>query len=254
MEQNEMVAALEALIFACGEPVTYRELKKVFSRHLKELPDEEKEASLNRLRPCLKELRKRWPQEGEEARGFALIEVADGYTFRSVSRYSDLIRALREQRPVRLSKPALETLSIVAYRQPVTKSEIDFVRGVDCGGTLRILLERGLLKIVGKKEEPGRPLLYGTTRDFLSFFNLSNLKELPSLREYQELNEDSVEKISLFDEELSAVVAVAKQKLEGVDEEGVGLLVEAMDNLASTEIQARDALAQEGIVLDPDDA
>ena len=254
MEQDEMVAALEALIFACGEPVTFRELKKVFSRHLKELPEDERDEALGRLRPSLKQLRKRWPEDGDEARGFALVEVAEGYTFRSVSKYADLIRALREQRPVRLSKPALETLSIVAYRQPVTKSEIDFVRGVDCGGTLRILLERGLLKIVGKKEEPGRPLLYGTTRDFLSFFNLSNLKELPSLREYQELNEESAEKVSLFDAELTAVVAVAKEKLAGVGEEGVGLLVEAMDNLASTETQTRDALAQEGIVLDGDDA
>lgn len=254
MEQDEMVAALEALIFACGEPVTFRELKKVLSRHLKELPEDERDEAVGRLRPSLKQLRKRWPEDGDEARGFALVEVAEGYTFRSVSKYADLIRALREQRPVRLSKPALETLSIVAYRQPVTKSEIDFVRGVDCGGTLRILLERGLLKIVGKKEEPGRPLLYGTTRDFLSFFNLSNLKELPSLREYQELNEESAEKVSLFDAELTAVVAVAKEKLAGVGEEGVGLLVEAMDNLASTETQTRDALAQEGIVLDGDDA
>ena len=252
MQQDEMVAALEALIFACGEPVTFRELKKVFARHLKDLPTEDKDAALNRLRPSIKALRKRWPEDGETARGFALVEVAEGYTFRSVSQYADLIRALREQRPVRLSKPALETLSIVAYRQPVTKSEIDFVRGVDCGGTLRILLERGLLKIVGKKEEPGRPLLYGTTRDFLSFFNLSSLKELPSLREYQELNEESAEKVSLFDAELTAVVAAAKEKLDANSEEGVSLLVEAMDNLASTETQTRDALAQEGIVLEDD--
>lgn len=249
-----MVGALEALIFACGEPVTFRELKKVFSRHLKELPSEEREAALNRLRPALKELRKRWPESGDNARGFALLEVSEGYAFRSVPQYADLIRALREQRPVRLSKPALETLSIVAYRQPVTKSEIDFVRGVDCGGTLRILLERGLLKIVGKKEEPGRPLLYGTTRDFLSFFNLSSLKELPSLREYQELNEESAEKVSLFDAELTAVVAAAKEKLDATSEEGVSLLVEAMDNLSSTETQTRDALAQEGIVLEGDEA
>lgn len=244
-----MVGAIEALIFACGEPVTQREIRTVLARHFKDFPEDQRSAALDKLGPALKELKSKWPQDESSQRGFALFEVAQGYAFRSLPKHADLIRALREQRPVRLSKPALETLSIVAYRQPVTKSEIDFVRGVDCGGTLRILLERGLLKIVGKKDEPGRPLLYGTTRDFLSFFNIPSLKQLPSLREYQELNQESSEKMSLFDAELTAVVAAAKEKIAANEETGVGLLVEAMDNLASTETQAKDALAQEGIVL-----
>jgi segregation and condensation protein B len=94
-------------------------------------------------------------------------------------------------RPVRLTRAQLETLAIVAYRQPITKPEIDEIRGVDAGGTLHLLLDRQLVRVLGKKEEPGRPLLYGTTKDFLEFFNLSDLRDLPTLREYHELSEDS---------------------------------------------------------------
>ncbi len=123
------------------------------------------------------------------------------------------------------------------------------VRGVDCGGTLRILLERRLLKIVGKKEEPGRPLLYGTTRDFLSFFNLGSLKDLPSLREYQELNEESAEKLHQFDSEFGNAIETAKEKLEVGEEPAVGSLEDALTNLDSTEEGAREALADRGILL-----
>ena len=100
------------------------------------------------------------------------------------------MRRLLQIRPQRLTRPALETLAVIAYRQPVTRPEIEDIRGVDCGAVLKALLERKLIKILGKKEEPGHPLLYGSTREFLEFFNLKNLASLPTLREFQELSEE----------------------------------------------------------------
>jgi segregation and condensation protein B len=93
-------------------------------------------------------------------------------------------------KPQRLTRAALETLAIVAYRQPVTRPEIEEIRGVDCGAVVKALLERRLVKILGKKEEPGRPILYGTTREFLEFFSLKDLASLPTLREFHELSEE----------------------------------------------------------------
>jgi segregation and condensation protein B len=92
---------------------------------------------------------------------------------------------------VRLSRAQVETLAILAYRQPVTRPEIDDIRGVDSGPVLKVLLERDLVRILGKKDEPGRPMIYGTTTAFLEFFGLKSLKDLPTLREFTELSEDS---------------------------------------------------------------
>jgi segregation and condensation protein B len=94
-------------------------------------------------------------------------------------------------KPLRLTRAALETLAIVAYRQPITRPEMEDLRGVDCGAITKALLERKLIRILGKKDEPGRPLLYGTTREFLELFNLRDLTQLPTLREFQELSEES---------------------------------------------------------------
>ena len=94
-------------------------------------------------------------------------------------------------KPMRLTRAALETLAIVAYRQPVTRPEMEDLRGVDCGAVTKALLERKLIRILGKKDEPGRPLLYGTTKEFLELFNLRDLTQLPTLREFQELSEES---------------------------------------------------------------
>jgi segregation and condensation protein B len=102
------------------------------------------------------------------------------------------VRELTSERPVRLTRAQVETLAIVAYRQPVTRPEVDDIRGVDSGATLKLLLERDLLRILGKKDEPGRPILYGTTSAFLEFFGLKSLKDLPTLREFTELSDESL--------------------------------------------------------------
>jgi segregation and condensation protein B len=122
--------------------------------------------------------------------GVVLHEVAGGWQLRTSPDNSDFARRFLRVKPQRLTRAALETLAIIAYRQPVTRPEIEEIRGVDCGAVVKALLERRLVKILGKKEEPGRPILYGTTREFLEFFSLKDLASLPTLREFHELSEE----------------------------------------------------------------
>ncbi len=144
------------------------------------------------IRGALAELQEQW---SDATRGFHLLEVSGGYQFRSDPEIAPHIRDMLRARPMRLSKPALETLAIVAYRQPVTRAEIEDIRGVDAGGVLRMLLEKKMLRILGKREEPGRPLIYGTSREFLEIFHLRSLKDLPTLQEFQELSQEHQIKI-----------------------------------------------------------
>ena len=125
--------------------------------------------------------------------GIVLTEVAGGWQYRTAPESADFVRRFLKVKPQRLTRAALETLAICAYRQPVTRPEIEDIRGVDSGAVLKALLDRHLIKIVGKKEEVGRPILYGTTRQFLEFFALRDLNALPTLREFQELTEEHQE-------------------------------------------------------------
>ena len=124
-------------------------------------------------------------------RGVELVEVAGGWQFRSSPSSAPFVRDLVAKKPVRLTRAQIETLSISAYRQPITRPEIDEIRGVDSGSSIKVLVEKSLLKILGRKDEPGRPLLYGTTPYFLEFFGLPSLAELPTLREHAELTDES---------------------------------------------------------------
>lgn len=125
--------------------------------------------------------------------GVVLHEVAGGWQLRTAPESSDFVKRFLKVKPQRLTRAALETLAICAYRQPVTRPEIEDIRGVDSGAVLKALLDRRLIKIVGKKEEVGRPILYGTTREFLEFFALKDLSALPTLREFHELTEEHQE-------------------------------------------------------------
>jgi segregation and condensation protein B len=168
-------ALIEALIFASDKPVTLQRLRQL---------TRVKDAA--RIQGAIDELLADY-----EGRGIALQGVSGGYMFRTQSGFSTWVQQLIAGRPVRLSRAQLETLAIIAYRQPITRPEIDDIRGVDSAGTLHVLLDRHLIRILGKKEEPGRPLIYGTTREFLDFFSLGDLRDLPTLREYSELTEES---------------------------------------------------------------
>lgn len=120
--------------------------------------------------------------------GFELVEVAGGWQFRTRTVFHGYITRHIKTRAAKFSQSALETLAIVAYRQPVTRAEVEHLRGVDCGGVLKSLLEKHLVRILGKKDIPGRPLIYGTSKEFLEIFGLKDLKSLPTLKEIQALD------------------------------------------------------------------
>ncbi len=125
--------------------------------------------------------------------GLVLHEVAGGWQFRTDPHSAEYVRRYLRVKPQRLTRAAVETLAIIAYRQPVTRPEVEDIRGVDCGAVIKALLDRKLIKILGKKEEVGRPMLYGTTREFLEFFALKDLSALPTLREFHELTQEHQE-------------------------------------------------------------
>ncbi|HEY4116575.1 MAG TPA: SMC-Scp complex subunit ScpB, partial [Byssovorax sp.] len=165
---------LEALVFASETPLSARELAKLAK------------ADGKLVRALLAEL-----VVDYRPRGFRLDEIGGGFVFRTSPAFAPFVREQVAKRPVRMTRAQIETLAIVAYRQPITRPEIDDVRGVDSGAVLKSLLERDLVRIIGKKEEPGRPILYGTTSLFLEFFGLKALADLPTLKEFTELNDDS---------------------------------------------------------------
>jgi segregation and condensation protein B len=169
-------AVVEALLFASEKPLDPGQIEET-TRFSRELIDS-----------ALADLRRRYaPGTG----GIVLVDLQGRFHLRTDPQVGAYVRRMLHVRPMRLTRAALETLAIVAYRQPVTRPEMEDLRGVDCGAVTRALLERKLIRILGKKDEPGRPLLYGTTREFLELFNLRDLTQLPTLREFQELSEES---------------------------------------------------------------
>ncbi len=142
----------------------------------------------------LKEALERMALELREAEsGIVLEEVSGGWQFRTDVESAEYVRRFLQVKPQRLTRAAVETLAIIAYRQPVTRPEIEEIRSVDSAAVLKALLDRRLVKILGKKEEVGRPILYGTTKEFLEFFALKDLASLPTLREFQELTKEHQE-------------------------------------------------------------
>lgn len=124
--------------------------------------------------------------------GIELVQLAGGWRLRTPEDLAPVVRRLWPDKQIRLSKAALEALSVVAYRQPCTRLDVEDIRGVDCGGVLRSLLERRLVRVVGRKEEPGRPLLYGTTPAFLELFSLPDLRSMPTLRDLEDMRLEEV--------------------------------------------------------------
>jgi len=168
---------IEALLFVADEPLSMERLKKILS------PMETGD-----IRNALEEL-----GQDYEARngGFTLDEVAGGFQFRTRPEHNEWVKKLVEPKPVRLSKAALETLAIIAYKQPVIRSDIEHIRGVDSGGVIRALLERKMVRVLGRREIPGRPLIYATSKRFLEVFGLKDLKDLPTPKEIEEFGRSS---------------------------------------------------------------
>jgi segregation and condensation protein B len=164
---------VEGLLFAAAGPLSLERLCGLLEEH----PRDE-------IRSALEELLAEYREAG---RGILLQEVAGGYQFRTRPELADYLRRFKRGKVVKFSGSALETLAIVAYRQPITRVEVEYLRGVDCGAVLKTLLDRRLVRILGKKDVPGKPILYGTTREFLETFSLKDLASLPSLKEIQDL-------------------------------------------------------------------
>jgi len=169
LEEERLKAILESLLFAAAEPVALSQLVTVLET-----------VARDDIKTALGEMAVAY---AAGARGIVLEEVAGGYQLRTPKEHASYVRKLLAAKPPRLSRPLLETVAIVAYRQPITRPEIEQLRGVDCGGVLDTLVERRLIKIAGRKEAPGRPIMYTTTPEFLELFGLKDLGGLPDLEE-----------------------------------------------------------------------
>jgi segregation and condensation protein B len=180
VEDAQLKAVLESLIFISESPLTLDRMKEVLGINKRDLQ--------RLLSEMMEEYRK-------SERGFLLVEVAEGFQFRTRPEHADWIKKLKKVKSTALSQPSLETLAIVAYRQPVVRMDIEKIRGVDSGGVLHTLLEKKLIKIIGKKDVPGKPLVYGTSRKFLEVFGLKDLSELPTLKDLEGLGPPSAEGI-----------------------------------------------------------
>ena len=172
---------VEALLFSSEKPLNAKDIHAVMP-----------EIAMPDISSALKVLKYEYEALG---RSFYLREISGGYQFRSRSDYSPYILKMLQASPTRLSRATMETLAIVAYKQPVLRQEVERIRGVDVGGVLKTLLEKGLIRIMGRKNLPGRPLVYGTTKKFLEVFDLKDLESLPKLKEIEALGiEEETEK------------------------------------------------------------
>ena len=164
---------IESLLFVAEEPLSVQQLKAI-------LETDDADA----IRSALQELADEYDRRGG---GFEIKQVAGGFQFRTRSEYSEWVKKFLKPSPAKLSRAALETLAIIAYKQPIIRADVEHIRGVDCGGVLRMLLEKKLVRVLGRKDIPGRPMIYGTTRQFLEVFNLKDLRDLPSPKEIESL-------------------------------------------------------------------
>ena len=175
--KTEISNTVEAALFSAEEPLSTKDLRGMFKSEDAPATDE--------LNAILDQLASDY-----HGRGIELVSVANGYRFQTQVQYASALRRLRELRPPRYSRALLETLAIIAYRQPVTRGDVEEVRGVAVStDIMRALLERGWVRQMGEREVPGRPALYGTTTDFLEYFNLASIQQLPELADQRELAE-----------------------------------------------------------------
>lgn len=211
LDYDSLCGAIETLIFMSDKPLPLTKIRNLIDD---ELPLRVIHQSLERL------------MEGYEEKhhGLRLVEVADGYQFRTKATYSRYVQDLFKVNALVLTPSALEVLAIIAYRQPASKVEVDRIRGVDSGHIVRVLMDKRLVKVVGRSEELGRPVLYGTTPEFLEVFNLANLDQLPPESELEALASDKKKDIS----EIKSIVA------EGDKERFVFDEIEELDQLSES--------------------
>ncbi len=199
---------IEAVLFAFDEPLSAVKLQNLF---------ESEKPQTTEIREAIEALKKDY-----EGHALELIEVSSGYRFQVKKDFSSFVKKLWEQKPPRYSRALLETLALVAYRQPITRGEIEEVRGVVVStNIMKILLDRNWIKIVGTKNVPGHPSLYGTTKEFLDYFNLKKLSDLPPLKEWMDIDgaEERLQQMGLTLEELKPSVTDVEAIHESPDDE-----------------------------------
>jgi len=174
MDVTEIKPIIESMLFVSESPLRLETLVTI-------LPEVNKETILEGIRQIKTDYE-------DPSKGVELVEMAGGYQFRTKPHWAEWANRLKKIKAVKFSRAGLETLAIVAYRQPIIRPEIEEIRGVDCGWVLRSLMEKGFVKITGRKDLPGRPIVYGTTQAFLELFSLNRLSDLPSLKEIQPLS------------------------------------------------------------------
>jgi len=215
MTAHPLSSVVEAVLLAAGRPVSVNQLLELFEETQRP-PAEEVSAALADL------------QQSYEGRGMELREVASGWRVQIRPQYADVVSRLWQERPSRYSRALLETLALIAYRQPITRGEIEDIRGVTVATTImRTLHERGWIRVVGHREVPGRPELLGTTREFLDYFGLKSLDDLPTLAELRDL-EDIREQLDLPEAIAAAAVALAQEEVATLDDSGL-VPVESID-------------------------
>ncbi len=177
MDEEKIKLIIEGLLLAAGKTLTIDHMLEIFEEH--ERPD------VSVLKSALKSI-----EEDCVKRGFELKKVASGYRFQVRQELGEWISRLWEEKPPKYSRAFLETLSIMAYRQPITRGDIEKIRGVAVSSTIvRTLLDRDWIRVVGHRDVPGRPAMYATTRQFLDYFNLESLEQLPALTEIRDIEE-----------------------------------------------------------------
>jgi segregation and condensation protein B len=209
-------AQLEAIIYAAEMPITLEQITGLVKDSVTAAGANDDAEIKSRVRSCLEELSGEY---GTPDHGIEIRQVAGGYRMSTKPEQHEVVRAFAKslKPPIRLSLPALETLAVIAYKQPVTVPEINDIRGVDSGGVIGTLLDRKLINTAGRKQVIGRPILYKTTKEFLLRFGLKDVNELPSMEEFEKLVAES------FQEELipaeSAPAPAAEPEVDGVAEE-----------------------------------
>jgi len=183
-------AQLEAIIYAAETPITLEQMTHLVKETVIAEGAADQAEMKSRVRSCLEEL---VGEYGKPDHGIEIRQVAGGYRMSTKPEQHEVVRAFAKslKPPIRLSLPALETLAVIAYKQPVTVPEINDIRGVDSGGVIGTLLDRKLISTAGRKQVIGRPILYKTTKEFLMRFGLKDVNELPSMEEFEKLVEES---------------------------------------------------------------
>ena len=240
LTEDQVRNVVQSVLFVSAEPQSLDQLFEATG-----IDRDRLQAALEKLQGKLR----------EGLSGIVLHEVAGGWQLRTAPESAEYVRRFLRVKPQRLTRAAVETLAIIAYRQPVTRPEVEDIRGVDCGAVVKALLDRKLIKILGKKEDVGRPILYGTTKEFLEYFALKDLSALPTLREFQELSEEHqeiVEKESggekpavqgTLSELVDTAFAQRMEEKTAETEAALGVLEQAMDDLDATNKAAAAVLA-----------